>query len=99
MFILELSYTAELDRIDAALAEHIAWVRAHIETGTFLVAGRKVPREGGFILAVGDDRAEIEALAATDPFVLAGLAEYRVSEFLATTTAPVLAGYRQQLPA
>ncbi|WP_031077529.1 YciI family protein [Streptomyces sp. NRRL WC-3742] len=99
MFILELSYTATLDRIDVELADHIAWVRSHIESGTFLVAGRKVPREGGFILAVGDDRAEIEALAATDPFLLAGLAEYRVSEFVATTTAPALDGFRQQLPA
>ncbi|MFJ9692500.1 YciI family protein [Kitasatospora sp. NPDC101183] len=99
MFILELSYTAELDRIDAGLTEHVAWVRRHIEDGTFLAAGRKVPREGGIILAVGEDRAAIEALAATDPFLLAGVAEYRVTEFIATTTAPVLDGFRQQLPA
>ncbi|GAB7188703.1 hypothetical protein ATKI12_8534 [Kitasatospora sp. Ki12] len=98
MFVLELSYTAELERIDAALPQHVAWLETHYAAGTFLASGRKVPREGGVILAVGEDRAAIEALVATDPFAVAGLCAYRVTEFLATTTAPALDGYRQQLP-
>ncbi|MEU9048084.1 MULTISPECIES: YciI family protein [unclassified Kitasatospora] len=98
MFILELSYTAPLEQIDAALAQHVAWLEAHYAAGTFLASGRKVPRDGGIILAVGEDRAAIEALVATDPFVVAGLTAYTVTEFLATTTAPVLDAYRQQLP-
>ncbi|MER7765649.1 YciI family protein [Kitasatospora sp. NPDC096140] len=98
MFVLELSYTAPMEQIDAALAQHVQWLNAHYAAGTFLASGRKVPREGGVILAVGEDRAVIEALVATDPFVLAGLCAYRVTEFLATTTAPALEGYRQQLP-
>ncbi|MER7583884.1 YciI family protein [Kitasatospora sp. NPDC097691] len=98
MFVLELSYTAELEQVDAVLAQHVEWLQVHYAAGTFLASGRKVPREGGVILAVGEDRAAIEALAATDPFVVAGVCAYRVTEFLATTTAPALQPYRQQLP-
>ncbi|MET8546369.1 YciI family protein [Kitasatospora sp. NPDC004799] len=98
MFVLELTYTADLESIDAVLPQHVAWLEGHYAAGTFLASGRKVPRDGGVILAVGEDRAGIEALVAQDPFVRAGLTEYRVTEFLATTTAPVLAAHRQQLP-
>ncbi|MEU1290164.1 YciI family protein [Kitasatospora sp. NPDC005856] len=99
MFVMELTYTAGLESIDAVLPQHIAWLEEHYAAGTFLASGRKVPRDGGVILAVGQDRAGVEALVANDPFVRAGLAEYRVTEFLATTTGPELAAHRQQLPA
>ncbi|MGW2873636.1 YciI family protein [Kitasatospora sp. NPDC001225] len=98
MFVLELTYTAALESIEEALPRHIAWLEEHYAAGTFLASGRKVPRDGGVILAVGGDRAGIEALVATDPFVRAGLTRYRVTEFLATTTAPELAAHRQRLP-
>ncbi|MFJ6381127.1 YciI family protein [Kitasatospora sp. NPDC092039] len=98
MFVLELTYTADLESVEAVLAQHIEWLEEHYAAGTFLASGRKVPRDGGVILAVGGDRAAMEALVATDPFVRAGLTEYRVTEFLATTTAPALAAHRQRLP-
>ncbi|MED7955138.1 YciI family protein [Streptomyces sp. BE20] len=99
MFVLELTYTASLDRIDAALPAHVEWLGRHYADGTFLASGRKVPRDGGVILATGDDRAAIEAVTRTDPFVVEGLVEYTVTEFLATTVAPVLEAHRQRLPA
>lgn len=99
MFVLELTYTAGLESIEAVLPQHVEWLRAHYAAGTFLASGRKVPRDGGVIIAVGGDRAGIEAVVATDPFVRAGLTEYRVTEFLATTTAGELAAHRQELPA
>lgn len=98
MFILELTYTVPNERIDELLAEHSAWLRRQYDEGRFLAAGRKVPRTGGVIVAVGEDRAEIEAVVASDPLMVKGVTEYRVTEFLATTTAPALDGYRQQLP-
>jgi uncharacterized protein YciI len=99
VFILEVIYTAPLEAVDAVLPAHVAWLDEHHASGVFLVAGRKVPRDGGIILAVGDDREEIERLTATDPFVVAGLATYRIIEFLAVRTAPALDAYRQQPPA
>ncbi|GAA2459361.1 hypothetical protein GCM10010273_49210 [Streptomyces lavendulocolor] len=99
MFVLELTYTGPLDRVDELLPDHVAWLDTHYASGAFIASGRKNPRDGGIILAVGDDRARIEAITATDPFVTAGLCAYRVTEFVATRTAPDLSAYRQKLPA
>ncbi|MFE9096577.1 YciI family protein [Streptomyces sp. NPDC007264] len=98
MFILELTYIAPAERVDEALADHVAWLDRQYEAGVFLASGRKVPRDGGVIVAVGESRAAVETLMATDPCVVEGVAEYRIIEFLATKTAPPLTPYRQQLP-
>ncbi|MDO0910166.1 YciI family protein [Streptomyces sp. DT2A-34] len=95
MFVLELTYTAPLDAVDAVLEAHVAWLDEQYEKGTFLASGRKNPRDGGVILAVAEDRARIEAIAATDPFVGAGVCAYRITEFAATKTAPELARHRE----
>lgn len=49
------------------------------------------------ILAVGEDRAAIEKLTATDPFVVGGTCAYRITEFRATKTAPEMERFRQPL--
>ncbi|MEU6818531.1 YciI family protein [Streptomyces sp. NPDC046860] len=95
MFVLELTYTAPLDAVDAALSAHVAWLDEQYDKGLFIASGRKNPRDGGIVLAVADSRAEIEAVVAGDPFVTAGVCAYRVTEFTATKTAPELARYRQ----
>jgi len=92
-----LTYIAPIERIDAALADHRAWLDRYCTEGTFLASGGKVPREGGIIIATGDDRARIEEVVKSDPFSVAGLARYSITEFLATKTAPPLEPYRQQL--
>lgn len=95
MFILELTYIRP-ERVDATRDDHMTWIRQRFEAGAFLASGRKTDGDGGVIIAVGDDQAEVEALAATDPFVTGGVAEYRITGFRATTTAPALETYRQQ---
>lgn len=50
MFILELTYTAPLGRIDALLSEHVAWLERGYADGAFLASGRKNPRDGGVII-------------------------------------------------
>ncbi|MFF0447970.1 YciI family protein [Streptomyces sp. NPDC004609] len=96
MFVLELTYTAPVERADELLDAHLSWLNALYEEGVFIASGRKNPRDGGVILAVGDDRARIEEIAAADPFTVGGVCEYRITEFIATRTAPELAPYRQQ---
>ena len=88
MFVIELIYKADLEDIDAHMKAHMRFLKAHYASGHFLVSGRKVPRDGGIILAVGQSREEIESIAAQDPFVTNGLAEARVIEFRASQRAP-----------
>lgn len=87
MFVIELSYKVDLAQIDALMKEHVAWLDAHYATGTFVVSGRKVPRDGGVIIATGHDRAALEAIVGADPFVARGLADYRIVEFRASQSA------------
>ena len=81
MFVIELVYKADLGRIDAHMAAHMKFLKKYYASGHFVVSGRKTPREGGIILAVGASRDEIEAIADEDPFVAMGLAEARIVEF------------------
>ena len=87
MFVVLLTYTKPLDEVDALMRDHMAWLNGHYAAGRFLVSGRRVPRTGGVIVAHGDDRAEIEALAATDPFVTGGVATTEIIEFRASQRA------------
>lgn len=90
MFVIELVYTAPLAQIDAAMATHVRFLKKYYANGTFLVSGRKIPRDGGIIIAAGSNRVEIEAIVREDPFVARGLAEFRVIEFRASQKAKAL---------
>ncbi|MEV7312350.1 YciI family protein [Streptomyces microflavus] len=98
MFVLELTYTAPVERADALMREHVAWLDENYAAGVFIASGRKKPRDGGVILAVGDDRQRIEEIAAADPFAAHGVCAYRITEFIATKTVPELAPFKQELP-
>ncbi|MET3984402.1 YciI family protein [Streptomyces sp. PvR034] len=95
MFVMELTYTAPLEAVEEHMDAHIAWLGGHYASGVFLASGRKVPREGGVILAGGVSRAEIEKIAAEDPFAVAGVCAYRITEFIATRTSADLAAVRE----
>jgi uncharacterized protein YciI len=87
MFIIELVYKADLARIDAHMAAHVRFLKKYYAAGNFLVSGRKVPRDGGIILAVGQSRQEIQAIVEEDPFHVEGLADFRIIEFRASQRA------------
>jgi uncharacterized protein YciI len=87
MFVIELIYKAALAQIDAEMPAHMKFLKKYYASGHFLVSGRKIPRDGGIILAVGKSREEIEAIAREDPFCRKGLAEVRVIEFRASQQA------------
>ena len=92
MFIIELIYKVDLAEIDVHMKSHVAFLKKHYASGHFLVSGRKIPREGGIILAVGESRQEIEAIAQQDPFYTQGLADIRIIEFRASQRATDIDG-------
>ena len=87
MFVIELIYKASLEEIDAHMSAHVRFLKKYYAAGNFLVSGRKIPREGGIILAVGKTRQEIEAIVKEDPFHRHGLADFRIIEFRASQKA------------
>lgn len=88
MFIIELNYKAQLSEIDARMRSHMTFLRKYYASGNFLVSGRKVPRDGGIIVATAASRADIEAIVQEDPFVKHGLADVRIIEFNDSQRAP-----------
>lgn len=87
MFVIELVYRADLTEIDAHMREHMAFLNKYYASGHFLVSGRKIPREGGIILATGESREQVEAIITEDPFHRHGLATFRIIEFRASQRA------------
>ena len=87
MFVIELHYKVDLPEIDAHMTAHVKFLKKYYASGHFLVSGRKVPRDGGIILAVGANRTAIEAIVAEDPFHVHGLADFRIVEFRASQRA------------
>jgi uncharacterized protein YciI len=87
MFVIELTYTADLADIDAHMKAHVRFLKKYYASGHFLVSGRKIPRDGGIILTVGTSRREIEAIVQEDPFYTHGLATFRIIEFRASQRA------------
>jgi len=87
MFLIELTYKVPLAEIDAHMKAHVVFLKKYYAAGRFLVSGRKIPREGGVILALGESREQIETIMKDDPFCRHGLADFRVVEFRASQRA------------
>jgi len=87
MFVIELTYKATLAEIDASMTAHVKFLKKHYAAGHFLVSGRKIPRDGGIIVAVVKAREDVEAIIREDPFYTRGLADFRIIEFRASQRA------------
>ncbi len=81
MFVIELTCKADLAKIDASMKAHVKFLQKYYASGHFLISGRKIPRDGGIILAVGESRDRIQQIAEEDPFYTRGLADVRIIEF------------------
>lgn len=88
MYVVSLTYTASLDRVDDALDAHRAFLTRQFDAGVFVMAGPKVPRDDGVIIAVGIERLRLDEILASDPFAQQNLVRYDVTEFKATRMAP-----------
>jgi uncharacterized protein YciI len=82
--VIDVHYLAPLTEIDEHLDEHVTWLDQHYASGRFVASGRKEPRTGGIILALGDSRAELEFICSEDPFARQNLATHTVTEFQAS---------------
>jgi uncharacterized protein YciI len=90
MFIINLHYIVPLEEIDAHMADHVAFLKKYYNKNVFIASGRKVPRNGGVILAVSKSKEEIENIINEDPFIIQELAEFSITEFLTSQSHPDL---------
>ena len=62
----------------------------------FLASGRKIPRNGGVILAKAQSREELDEILKQDPFNQNNLADYEVIEFVPSMTSKELSYLLEQ---
>jgi uncharacterized protein YciI len=82
-----------MEEIDRSMKDHAKFLEECYRAGVFLASGRRVPREGGIILAIAPERADLEEILQHDPFIKQGLATYEIVEFRTSLHHPALAAF------
>lgn len=98
MFLINVTYKKPLAEIDQHLAAHAAHLDRYYARQFLITSGRKVPREGGIILANTNDREGVERFIEEDPFYREGLADYQITEFTPTKWDPRFAPFTDSAP-
>ena len=92
MFIISLNYIVPLEQLDKYMDAHVKYLKKYYKADVFIMSGRKVPRTGGVIIAQADSQEILEKIIAEDPFHTHQLAEFTITEFMASQSHPDLKG-------
>ncbi|WP_454803805.1 YciI family protein [Mucilaginibacter phyllosphaerae] len=90
MFIISLNYIVPLAELDKHMAAHVKYLVKYYAADVFIMSGRKVPRTGGIIIAQADSKDILEKIITEDPFHQHKLAEFEITEFLASQSHTAL---------
>lgn len=91
MFIVSITYTASLEKIDGFIQKHVEFLDRQYNDGYFQLSGRKEPRTGGIIIATVESREKLNLILAQDPFKQESLARYEITEIIPTKSSKALA--------
>jgi uncharacterized protein YciI len=80
-FIVEITFTAPIARIEEIVPQHRAFLQTGYDRGWLLMSGPKNPRTGGIVVARAPSLDEIQAFFGQDPYQLGQVATYRFTEF------------------
>lgn len=80
-FLIELTYSAPIEKIDEAVQAHRAYLQVGYDSGMLLCSGPQNPKTGGIIIGRAESKEAIELFFNQDPFQKQGLAIYRFVEF------------------
>lgn len=95
MFVIHVVYRKTLKEVDCYLEDHRAFLRIQYNCGNFIASGPCEPRNGGVILARGNDLKAIQTIVAQDPFYIHEVADYKITQFHPTMTAEGLEGINE----
>jgi uncharacterized protein YciI len=93
MYIIILTYTHGLEKIEAHLVEHRAFLDKHYALNKFICSGAQNPRTGGVILCNASNKEEVEQIVSEDPFSLNDAATYQIIEFTPAKFAPAFESF------
>ena len=81
MFIIQLKYKTPLSEVDKYLQAHREFLDYYYKQGLLLASGPLKPRTGGIIIALTKDKDYLESILQKDPYHLAEIADYTLTEF------------------
>lgn len=81
MFIININYKKDLSIVDQFVSSHRQWLDTKFKEGLLLCSGPRNPRDGGVIIALGNNKSAIEDLIKDDPYYLNSIADYTVVQF------------------
>lgn len=88
MFLVDMQFT-DLEKITPELTDaHRAYLAAQYQNNQLMFGGRKVPRTGGILLSLHQDKAELVAMLEADPFKQSGAVSYSITEFVPVMASP-----------
>lgn len=87
MFFVKLTYIKPVEEVDKCLGAHREFLKKYFASGNLILAGRQVPRKGGVMIGVAENRDRMWEILGEDPFCLHKVAEYEVIEFSPTMWA------------
>lgn len=87
MFIVSLTYTKPLNKVDEYVEAHIKYIKEHYDKRNFIASGRQVPSVGGVIISKLKSKVKLEEILKQDPFYIANVANYEIIEFISVITA------------
>lgn len=90
MFVVLLRFTNNRSQAGQFMDGHNAWLQRGFDDGVFLLAGSLQPGQGGAIVAVGSELAELQRRLNEDPFVSHGVVSAEILEIEPGKTDPRL---------
>jgi uncharacterized protein YciI len=89
-FLVEITYTAPIEKIEAILPKHRAFLQTGYDRGWLLMSGPLNPRTGGIVIARAPSLEELQVFFRSDPYALHRVATHRLAEFSPVKRQPLV---------
>ncbi len=89
-FLVEITYTAPMEKIEPILAAHRAHLQEGYDRGWLLMSGPMNPRTGGIVVARAPSVDDLRDFFRRDPYQVHGVATHRIVEFSPVKRAPLV---------
>jgi len=89
-FIIEITYTAPMAKIDDILPAHRTFLQEYYDKGALLLSGPQNPRTGGIIVARAESLEAAQEIFSHDPYQVQKAADYRFIEFNPVKFSPIV---------
>ena len=90
IYVVVLTYIKPPEEVDSIIPEHVEWLKKGYSDGVFLASGRRIPRNGGVILAKCNNIESLKERLSLDPFNKLNIAKTEIIPFDATMKSPLL---------